>query len=465
MRFSFSRKLFLLILTLVAVTFTLGGNLLLYSSFSAARSRRSEDAMRSFRMIQYTASAVAVNDSVSRMVELLPTLQSENRAALRLTENGETLYRSGLPEEEERYFGTRSAPPDTTEVQRVIFKCGNEHYLRLTSLLQQSGRTFVLQGVFSLEDAYAALHTQQDLYRLAYCVSLALGAVLAYALSRVLTKPLIALSTASRSIASGDLSFRADETGQDEFSLLARDFNRMTDQLQEKIDALTDAMQRQEAFTGAFAHEMKTPMTSIIGYADLLRSRALPEAEQRRCANYIFTESRRLEQLSIKLLDLLVLRRRDFPLTPTAIDRLVEETVRVFAPVMKQHHIVLKGTVESGERPAEPDLLKTLLLNLLDNARKAMPEGGEIRLRQTLTVNGFSIAVTDTGCGMAPEELQRITEAFYRVDKARSRAQGGVGLGLAISKEIAELHGGTLRFESTPGRGTRVTLITGEAEI
>ena len=214
-------------------------------------------------------------------------------------------------------------------------------------------------------------------------------------------------------------------------------------------------MRRQEEFTCAFAHEMKTPMTSIIGYADILRSRALSETEQRRCANYIFTEGRRLERLSVKLLDLLVLQRRDFPLAPVALDALIEETVRVFAPVMKQHHIVLKGTVESGERPAEPDLLKTLILNLLDNARKAMPEGGEIRLRQTLT--------PDTGCGMAPEELQRITEAFYRVDKSRSRAQGGVGLGLAIAKEIAELHGGVLSFESQPGRGTRVTLTVGEA--
>ena len=396
-------------------------------------------------------------------MELLPTLLEENDAALRLTQDGETLYDSVDGETSADYFGAIPDAPDATELRRMIFTHQGVHYLRLTGLLKVTGRELVLEGVFNVEEAYAALHLQQRLYRAAYCVSLCLGAILACVLTRLLTKPLTALGATTRSIAAGDYACRADDSGADEFASLARDFNHMADELEAKIEALTDAMRRQEEFTGAFAHEMKTPMTSIIGYADILRSRALPEAEQRRCANYIFTEGRRLERLSVKLLDLLVLQRRDFPLAPVALDALIEETVRVFAPVMKQHHIVLKGTVESGERPAEPDLLKTLILNLLDNARKAMPEGGEIRLRQTLTPDGFAIAVTDTGCGMAPEELQRITEAFYRVDKSRSRAQGGVGLGLAIAKEIAELHGGVLSFESQPGRGTRVTLTVGEA--
>jgi signal transduction histidine kinase len=90
-----------------------------------------------------------------------------------------------------------------------------------------------------------------------------------------------------------------------------------------------------------------------------------------------------------------------------------------------------------------------------------MPDGGEITVVQSLTEKGFSICITDTGCGMAPEELTKITDAFYRVDKSRSRAQGGVGLGLAICQEIAALHGGTLSFESKPGSGTSVMLNAG----
>ena len=131
------------------------------------------------------------------------------------------------------------------------------------------------------------------------------------------------------------------------------------------------------------------------------------------------------------------------------------------APMLKKQKIAISGTGQAGTRLAEPDLLKTLVMNLIDNARKAMPDGGEITVRQTLTEHGFTISITDTGCGMAPEELSKITEAFYRVDKSRSRAQGGVGLGLAICQEIAALHGGILSFESKPGSGTSVTLNAG----
>ena len=276
-----------------------------------------------------------------------------------------------------------------------------------------------------------------------------------------MTRPLNALSAASKRIADGALDYRADESGGDEFAALARDFNHMADELSAKISDLTAAMQRQEEFTGAFAHEMKTPMTSIIGYADMLRSRTLRETDRRTAANYIFTESKRLEQLSVKLLDLLVLRRRDFPLHETDISRLTADVVRGMAPMLKKQKIVISGTGQAGVRLAEPDLLKTLVMNLIDNARKAMPGGGEITVQQALTKRGFTICIMDTGCGIAPEELSKITEAFYRVDKSRSRAQGGVGLGLAISQEIAALHGGTLSFKSKPGRGTSVTLNAG----
>ena len=462
---TFSTRLFLSVLLLVTVTFSLGGNLLLYASFSNARNRETENAVASYRLMQYTAAVVGLNArevQISRVMSALRQMRLDEGTALRLRVDGDTAYCSDP--DETSFVSMREGSATEEQLATVVFtgKDG-KHYLQVTGVLPLQNLSVELDGVYLIESAYEALHTHQRLYREAFCVTMVLGALMALLLIRLLTKPLKNLSAASRRIAEGDLDFRADDSGGDEFASLAGDFNHMADELEAKIAELTDAMRRQEEFTGAFAHEMKTPMTSIIGYADILRSRALPEAEQRKCANYIFTESRRLEQLSVKLLDLLVLRRRDFPLTPVAIDQLIEETVRVFAPVMKQHHIVLKGTVEAGERPAEPDLLKTLILNLLDNARKAMPEGGEIRVRQTLTPEGFTITIADTGCGMAPEELERITEAFYRVDKSRSRAQGGVGLGLAIAKEIAELHGGTLRFESTPGRGTRVTLTTGEA--
>ena len=458
----FSTRLFLSVLLLVTVTFSLGGNLLLYASFRSARDRETENALASYRLMQFTAAAVGMNQSdvqLNKVVNALRQMRLDPGAALRLRLDDDVAYSSSPTEDVFRNMGREVG--ETELVEQVFVGEDGAHYLQITGALPLGNLSAQLDGVFPIESAYQALHTQQRLYREVFCVVLVLGALMALALMRLLTKPLNALSATSRKIADGDLSCRAEVSGNDEFAMLAADVNHMADELNARIDDLTDAMRRQEEFTGAFAHEMKTPMTSLIGYADLLRSRTLSETQQQKAANYIFSESRRLEQLSVKLLDLLVLKRRDFPMHLCDISKLTEEVVRGMAPMLAEKKIVIKGTAEQGERTCEPDLLKTLIMNLIDNARKAMPDGGEIRVRQQLTDTGFTLTVTDTGCGMEPEELEKITEAFYRVDKSRSRAQGGVGLGLAICAEIAALHGGNLKFESTPGKGTRVTLTTG----
>lgn len=464
LQISFRTRLFLSILLLVTVTFSLGGNLLLYASFSNARNREVENAVSSFRLTQYTAAVAGLNANevqISRVTNALRQMRMNSGSALRLRVDGETVYCS--LQSEERFADPDDAADDTHLLTKVVTDEQGEHVLQITGNLLLQNPSIQLDGLYPIESAYEALHTHQRLYRESFCLTLLLGALLALLLSRLLTRPLQALSSASKQIAEGNLDFRADESGGDEFAALASDFNHMADELSSKIADLTAAMQRQEEFTGAFAHELKTPMTSIIGYADMLRSRTLGESDRRTAANYIFTESKRLEQLSVKLLDLLVLQRRDFPLKETEISQLTAEIVRGMAPMLKQQKVTISGTGAAGKRLAEPDLLKTLVMNLIDNARKAMPNGGTIEVRQMLSDNGFSICVSDTGYGMTQDELEKITEAFYRVDKSRSRAQGGVGLGLAICKEIAALHGGTLTFESEPGKGTQVTMTAGGA--
>ena len=209
---------------------------------------------------------------------------------------------------------------------------------------------------------------------------------------------------------------------------------------------------------GSFAHEMKTPMTSIIGYADLLRGQSLTPADQQQAANYIFSEGKRLESLSLKLLDLLVLRRQDFALTEASPAAVIQGLVNVLRPVMAQRDITLQCRCEPGRCRMEPDLVKSLVTNLIDNARKAMDGAGNIFVRSEMTDGGCRIQVIDNGRGMPEKEIGRITEAFYRVDKSRSRAQGGVGLGLALCRQIVDLHGGTMTFRSQEGRGTAVTV-------
>ena len=219
-------------------------------------------------------------------------------------------------------------------------------------------------------------------------------------------------------------------------------------------------MARQERFMGAFAHEVKTPMTSIIGYADLIRGQTLTPEEQSEAADYIFSEGRRLESLSQKLLELLVLRRGGAVLNPASPAALVQGLVRRLAPLYAARGISLTCACGQGKCLLEPDLVKSLLLNLLDNARKALDgQRGAIHVQAELLPGGCWISVRDSGRGIPPAALEHLTEDFYRVDKARARAQGGAGLGLSLCREIAALHSGELRFDSAPGLGTTVTVI------
>ena len=208
-----------------------------------------------------------------------------------------------------------------------------------------------------------------------------------------------------------------------------------------------------------FAHELKTPLTSIIGYADVLRSQELSKERIFRCSNTIFTEGRRLEALSIKLLELMVVGKQELERKRVNPRLLAQDLELSLAPLLQASHMALRVRVQDGVLLADPDLLKTLLYNLIDNARKASEPGSEILLHGAIRDNRYIFSVADRGRGIPKEEIHKITQAFYMVDKSRARAQNGAGLGLALCEKIAQLHGGRLSIQSELGKGTVVRLV------
>ena len=259
-------------------------------------------------------------------------------------------------------------------------------------------------------------------------------------------------------LGAGKLDARVQRMPKDEIGALGSELNRMADRLSENITELQDTMERQEQFMGSFAHELKTPMTSIIGYADLLRSQSLDASESQEAAQYIFSEGKRLESLSLKLLDLLLLKHRELTLSPVEIGDVISALVTHLRSIYQARGITLQCRCGPGVCRAEPDLFRSVIVNLLDNARKALPEGGNIYVLGQSLGGTYQIRVLDNGQGMPEEAIRHLTEAFYRVDKSRSRAQGGVGLGLTLCSRILELHEGTISFSSREGQGTCVTL-------
>jgi len=280
-----------------------------------------------------------------------------------------------------------------------------------------------------------------------------------YTVSRLLTAPLVGLSRASRAIASGEFSSRTPVRSEDEIGAVSQDFNLMAEQMEKTVWELHQAVERQERFVGSFAHEMKTPMTSLIGYAELLQSGTLTPAEQTEAAGYVYSESKRLSNLSRKLLELLVVKEQDLPLAEVAPEDMLRALADHLKPLLAKRNISISCACQPGTCRLEPDLAWSLLLNLADNAQKAMDRGGELRFESEMLSDGVRFRVLDTGTGIPEEALAHLTEAFYRVDKARSRQQGGFGLGLALCQEIAAFHHGSIRFENrTDIQGCRVTV-------
>ncbi len=219
--------------------------------------------------------------------------------------------------------------------------------------------------------------------------------------------------------------------------------------------ALQQLNDRQSRFVADLTHELKTPLTSMIGYADLLRGGELPPENQRRAADAIYHESTRLESLSQQLLSLQDLRQEALTLTAVPVAAAFEDVARSLPDLP----VTLERTCpEDAAVRADRVLLADLLRNLVLNAAHASAPGSTVTLRCLPAGEHWRLEAADTGCGIPPEALPHLTEPFYRVDKARARANGGSGVGLALCADIAAAFGTKLEFTSTVGKGTTVAL-------
>lgn len=458
----FRVKMALCMTCIISVLFGAGASVLLSISFDNSLALEKQNACNAYKMVLGSLKLVNAVKESPDFADIAYTLQSfsdgnvEAWDALRLRTQDEALYLDG------------KAPFETYSTQVLegsLITCCIEdeegrRYLQLSTSFSAGPMTMLLDAAYEITALYDAAHAQTRAYHQIFLVLVLIAALVSYMVSYFLSAPLSRLSRAARSIASGDFTYRPHIRSTDEIGTLAADFNRMAQALEENIGELEAAMQRQESFMASFAHELKTPMTSIIGYADFIRSQSLSPEELSDAANYIFSEGRRLESLSLKLLDLLVLKREKPQLCPSSPAALTRGLVRHLEPVYRAEGIRLQCRCEEGNCLLEPDLYKSLLVNLIDNARKALSDAktGNIYVLVRMLDDGCRIQVADNGRGIPPEALDHLTQAFYRVDKSRSRRAGGVGLGLALCSEIAQAHGGQITFESRLGNGTCVTV-------
>lgn len=264
-------------------------------------------------------------------------------------------------------------------------------------------------------------------------------------------RPIEQLTNSASEIASGDYSIRTQCSTKDEIGALSGAFDHMADTLVEKINSLDELVKKQRLLLGALTHELKTPMTAIIGYSDSLMSMPLVKEQQVECVKKIHDAGKRTEALSQKMMELVGLaedggiQKREFD----ALD---------FVALLKEFaNPRVRFSCDSSILYGDETMIFSMVMNLIDNAIKASIDEEAVNVDIHAKDRMTSITVTDMGKGIPAEHLSLITEPFYRVDKARARKDGGAGIGLALCKMIAEKHGGELSIKSEPGKGTQVT--------
>ena len=229
----------------------------------------------------------------------------------------------------------------------------------------------------------------------------------------------------------------------------------MAEMNEQKIHQLEQSVIQKEEFMGSFSHEIKTPMTTILGFADLLRTCDMDEETRQKAVQYIYQEGQRLERLSYTLMKLLSLSEEKIDLERVSIHEFVVELQNYYLQQKLSQKLIFH--YDSGEVLSHHELLFVLMRNLIDNARKASQDNQNIEISIYYQEHGFLFVVCDHGRGMSQEAIEKATEPFYMEDKSRSRMQGGAGLGLTIVNRILELHHSQLKIESLLHQGTTIS--------
>lgn len=345
------------------------------------------------------------------------------------------------------------------EVESVIQKLGKQYVLiagRSVTVNRMGDYSLVL--VRDISEVYADIRSQVVLAAILYLSGAFLAVILIFLFTKKMLMPMQSLRQAAEDIRCGRLGRRARVYTKDEVGIVAGAFNDMADRIEEQVTALSEISEQRKQMLGSLAHEMKTPMTSIIGYTDTLLHVNVKKEQQERALIHIYEESRRLERLGSKLMSLIGMYDNDsIHLEKTDMSALFERVAQLEAQNLAQKEIHLQTVCHMKSRLLDQDLFESLLVNLIDNAVKASERGSTVYL----TGEENKISVRDEGCGIPKEEQKRVTEAFYMVDKARSRKAGGCGLGLSLCARIAKLHRADLVIESDEGKGTEVLVVFG----
>ncbi len=457
----FSRKLLLWTIIIMALAFGFSGFYFVNYVFETAITRETGQAMEESSILQFAFQTAALNvpvkydvlsdQAIEQITDNLAGGGGGRRIQV-LDEQGQGIYTGdGFPDDKALFSQTDSAH----NAYEIL--CQEErYYIRTCTIVDVLNRTLYLETMRDVTEVFRERQLGFTVYRRVTLLMLMVGSALMHGVSSWLTRPIRLLTRATRRMAEGEYAYRARKVSEDELGQLTLDFNRMAGALEENVGKLEEEVKSREEFVAAFAHELKTPLTAIIGYADMLRSHRLDEEKLCLSANYIYTEGKRLEAMSFRLLDIMVTKRSEIQVQMVEASLFFQYLSHMY---QTNRTMYFQFFYDPGKVRAEPNLMKSVLMNLIDNACKASEPGSLIQVIGRAEESGYRFLVKDQGMGIPEGEQEKIMKAFYMVDKSRSRSRNGAGLGLALCSEILTIHGSHLEIESQVGKGTTMSFL------
>lgn len=388
---------------------------------------------------------------IHSLLEIYENYYSEEAIGLTLWQGKTCIY----PDEG---FPVRAFEVTDTEEQIKILEQEGQKVIQVQGLLYENEEKYYLRYEKALSELSDTWDRLEKRYLL---ISIGASAGLAFLLFLVLRRmmqPIQELTEAVDEMSGGNLNSRIVVRGNDDIAILAGHFNEMAKKLQGDILLMQKEAQAKQMFVDNFAHELKSPLTSIYGFAEYIQKAKVPEQEKTECMGFIMEESTRLLNLSYTLLDMAKMRKKDVPMQEILAEELFAGVRKQLEAICEEHGVTLHFKKDAKMLYGNEILLQSLLYNLVHNAAYACGKGGEITVTLKTMEETTCLLVEDNGCGIPQEEIEKITEPFYRVDKARSREGGRCGLGLSLCRQIVEFHDAELSFSSEEGKGTKVMI-------
>lgn len=331
---------------------------------------------------------------------------------------------------QEKYIATDSPITINREHKGHVFMFTKTNYVK--NIVDQLADQFIVIGI----------------------ITIALTIVTIFILSRFVALPLIKMKEATEQLSNGNHNVELHTERKDELGELANSITRLSKDLK-------DLKMARNEFLASISHELRTPLTYIKGYADIINRKSTSKEEIENYVKIICEEAEQLTILIKNLFDLAKIDQNNFLIKRehVALHELIQNVAERIRPVLAKKKIILHVNCPNGIIAfVDPERLQQVLLNILENAKNHSDKGSQILLNANQNSQDIIITTADEGEGIPEQDLPYIFDRLYRVEKSRSRQSGGAGLGLAITKEIVESHGGRINIRSELGKGTSVVI-------